>query len=189
IKVTAIDKEQQSADDEKALKQLKLYFVKNNQSTFENIKKAIDSGDINLAHRMVHTLKSNAGQIGENKLQETAAKTESKLIDGENKLSEKQADALDTELKAVLEKLAPMLAEAAAQSNAGSADTEKSREIIEKLEPLLKMQKAECMNMTDEIRTIPGAEELAQYVEDFEFAKALDELFVLKKKLEEQQEN
>ncbi|MCL2821477.1 MAG: ATP-binding protein, partial [Oscillospiraceae bacterium] len=41
IKVTAIDKEQQSADDEKALKQLKLYFVKNNQSTFENIKKAI----------------------------------------------------------------------------------------------------------------------------------------------------
>jgi len=37
--------------------------------------------------------------------------------------------------------------------------------------------------MLDEIQTIPDSEELASYVEDFEFAKALTELSKLKEKL------
>jgi len=39
------------------------------------------------------------------------------------------------------------------------------------------------MNMLDEIRLIPGSEELLRYVEDFEFALAADELNKLKERL------
>jgi len=184
VSVTTIDKNEQAADDEKALKQLQIYFVKNNQDTLTEIVQAIDSGDIKLAHRLVHTLKGNAGQIGEKKLQEIAAKAEDMLTNGTSRLNDKQLHSLDAELKAALERLEPLLIEAAKKSKPETADTSIALEIIERLEPLLINRKPECMNMVDEIRTIPGGEELALFVEDFEFKKALTELSKLRKKLE-----
>jgi len=180
--VTAVDKNEQSADDEKSLLQLRIYFVKNNKETHEKIIQAAESGDIKLAHRLVHTLKGNAGQIGEKRLQKIAAEVEDMLSDGTNRLTDEKVSSLEAELAAVLERLEPLLIKAGTQSKP-EADTNQAWEILKRLEPILVKRKPECMKMLDEIHTIPGAEELAHYVEDFEFAKALIELSKLKERL------
>jgi len=183
VSYTAVDSKQQSFEEDKTLKQLQIYFVKNNQAIYSNIKHAIDEGDIKLAHRLAHSLKSNAGQIGEKRLQKIAAEVEALLSEGKIQLEDKQANSLETEINAVLEKLAPLLTEAENRKEAEITDMDKAREIIEKLEPMLIKNNPGCINMLDDIRSIPGAEALARYVEELEFKEAVDELSILKKKL------
>jgi len=183
VNFSKVDRHRQSAEEEKTLRQLRVYFVKNNQATFSKIIQAVDAGDIKLAYRLVHTLKSNAGQIGEIHLQEVAAETETMISEGKNRLDEKQANILESELNSVLERLAPLLIEANVKNRPEAVDAQKAQEIIEKLEPMLIKRKPECMNLLDEIRAIPGADELVRQVEDFEFTRAIDELSKLKQSL------
>ena len=81
-------------------------FIKGNQNALREINEAIDAGDIKLAYRIVHTLKSNAGFLEKTALQEAAEVVESKLKDGENLVSSSQMAALEQELNAVLAELA-----------------------------------------------------------------------------------
>jgi len=181
-----VDKNHQLSEEDKSLKQLRAYFVKNNQTTFTKIMQALDAGDIKLAHRIAHTLKSNAGQIGEKRLQELAAETEAMLADGTNQFNKEKADILAAELNLTLEKY--QLAEEANPKNHHEIDDEKIREIIGKLEPLLAKSKPECMKLLDDIRIIPGAEKLKFHAEEFEFKQALEELQKLKKRWEKTNE-
>jgi response regulator of citrate/malate metabolism len=64
-----------------------------------------------------------------------------------------------------------------------TADTEKILELMEKLESMLADSRAECVNLLDDIKTIPGAENLARCVEEFEFEQAITELSDLRKRL------
>jgi len=175
---------QQLAEHEnKALRQLQVYFVDRNSVTMRKIHNAINSNDITLAHRLVHTLKSNAGQIGENALQHAAAETEMMLIDGENRLIRGQLSILEKELNHTLMNLQSHLEKFTAEKTIETADYIKANEIIDKLEPLLKQHKTECMNMLDDIKTIPGSEQLYKYVDDFEFRKACAELSKIKERM------
>jgi len=180
---SVVDRRRQSEEEDKSLKQLRVYFVKNNQTTFKSIIQALDAGDIKLAHRLTHTLKSNAGQIGEKRLQQIASETEIVISEGRNWLNEGQKNVLEAELKSVLERYAPLLVETDDKNRTETIDVERIREIIKQLEPMLIKNKPECMNLLDDIRTIPGAEELVRHVEEFEFKKAMDELHKLKEGL------
>jgi signal transduction histidine kinase/DNA-binding response OmpR family regulator len=102
---SVVEKKEQNDLDEEFKNYLKAHFVKNNQTKFAEFKKALEE-DIQLAHRIAHTLKGNAGQIGEKRLQEAAKTVEKTLKGGENLLSEEQINTMETELKAVLERLA-----------------------------------------------------------------------------------
>jgi len=82
---------------------LQTLFVKNNLHKFEEINDALQSGDITLAHRLAHTLKSNAGQVGKTALQRTAAEIEQQLKDGNNQVSPEQLRALEAGLAAALQ--------------------------------------------------------------------------------------
>jgi signal transduction histidine kinase/DNA-binding response OmpR family regulator len=82
-----------------------ILFVKNNQHTFDDIANALKTGDITLAHRLAHTLKSNAGQIGKPSLQQAALDVERQLKEGKNKVTEEQLKVLETKLAAVLQEL------------------------------------------------------------------------------------
>ena len=99
-------------------KTLQILFVKNNQDKFNEINKALETGDIKLAHRLAHTLISNAGQLGKTRLQSAAADMERRLRDGKNLVTEEQLKILETELKMVLDEFAPLLEESAAQPEA-----------------------------------------------------------------------
>jgi CheY-like chemotaxis protein len=179
MNISTIDKASQDSDNEKMQRLLVESFVKNNKETYSEFKKALDAGNIELAYRLVHTLKANAGQIGEKRLQEIAANTESILKEGKNKLTEEQNGILEAELKSVLEKLKYAEVEAPRET----LDAKKIREVFEKLDVMLSNRNPECMNLLSDIRSIPGTEELARLVGDFEFKRAIATLSKLRKEL------
>ena len=180
VNVAAISKHDQAAKDAKLQEDLKIHFAKSNQKTCSEIRNAIDANDLKLAHRLAHTLKSNAGQIGAERLRKMAAELETMLVKETKPFDTKKIDALETELTSVLDELAPLLAVANSRNKFEFADAEKTREILEKLEAMLKNKNPVSMNMLDEVRTIPGSEELARLVEDFEFKEAATALLRLK---------
>ena len=170
----AADKDFQELADETLQKLLKLNFVKSNQTVAAGIKTALEEGDTVLAHRLAHTLKGNAAQIGEMRLSESAALAE-KLLQTDKPdhlLVNKQIELLETELKPVLDKLAPLLAETETPDKPKITDKKKIREIFERLESMLTNNNPQCINLLDDVRMIPGALTLAQQIEDFEFRQA-----------------
>ncbi|MCL2265374.1 MAG: ATP-binding protein [Treponema sp.] len=182
-----IDSVLQSEEERKFAKQTRVNFAKNNQTTFDQTEKALLENDIKLAHRLVHTLKSNAAQIGEKNLQETAARLEAMLAEGKNPLYENKFKILEAELKMVLLKLSPLLLEFEAKQaekteQSKNAEPDKIKEILLKLEPLLKNRNPECEDLIDDILTIPGSEELLRYIDKFNFNQAIIELEKLKSK-------
>jgi len=180
VKYTSIDEQTQSQEEAKAHKQLCIHFVRSNQETYTNLMNAVNSSDITKAHRIAHTLKGNAGQIGEKALKEISATVELMLANGENKLDDDAPIFLEAELKAVLQKLAPLLEEAESSVIHEINDKDEALKILDMLEALLNKNSPECMNMIDNIKSIKGADDLARYVSDFEVKKALEELSRLK---------
>ena len=161
-------------------KQLLIYFARSNNDTISKIRQAIYDNDVKLAHRLAHTLKGNAGQIGETQLREISASVEGSLKESNVPAAVAQMGDLDVELQKVLDKFAPLVAEDDKKIRIEITDSAKVIEILEELEPMLIKRNPESMNMLDDIRMIPGAEELAQLVEDFDFKPALNELKKLK---------
>jgi len=86
-------------------------FVKNNQNLYIQIKNAIDTDNIKLAHRIAHNLKSNAGQIGRYLLQQIAEDIEISLKNEVNLVTQKQLDSLEKELNFTLAELIPLVQE------------------------------------------------------------------------------
>jgi len=170
-------------------KRLQTSFIKGNRDKWDEISKALAEGDVKLAHRHVHTLKSNAGLIGKKRLQDIAGEIESLLKDGEDLTTVEQMDEFEFELRTVLEELLPLIQEAEAQTQAAasasgaaaSADPEEALLLLEKLEPMLAARNSGALNLLDEIRALPGAEELAQQIEEFDFKPALETLAKLRK--------
>jgi len=81
---------------------LEKYFVKTNINKYDEICKCMEAGDIKQAHRLVYTLKGNAGQVGKNRLQSAAAAVEHQLADGTNSVTPDQMAALKNELESAL---------------------------------------------------------------------------------------
>jgi len=78
-------------------------FFKENQTKYEDITKALDTGDIKLAHRLAHTLKSNAALLGKENLRKASAEVEALLKDGKNLVTQEHLDLFRAELNSVLE--------------------------------------------------------------------------------------
>jgi len=166
-------------------KKILLLFLNDNINKYEEIIKALNAGNFKDAHRLAHTLKSNAAQIGKTLLQQAAANIENRLRDGINQVSEEQLKILEAELNAVLNELQPMLEEETHYKSTHPKkdipmDLEKIKKTIEKIEPLIKNGNSECLNYIDTLNAIPATDKLIKYIEDYEFAKALIELEGLK---------
>ena len=169
-------------------KNLQLTFLKDNGGKFDDIIKALGGGDIVLAHRLAHNLKSNAGQIGETFLQQAAAQVEARLKNGANTAADEQLNTLKEELNIVLKKLAHLLdnsLQPETETLSDPLDAQSVRELIIKLEPMLHMGNPECRKLIDWIRLIPKNSglktRLIQQLEDFDFDQAIISLEELKK--------
>jgi len=190
-------KRQTQTDDELRYK-LVANFVKDNQNRFDEITDALKSGDIKLAHRLAHTLKSNAAYLGKILLQQAAAAVERQLKDGKNMVTAQQIEDLEIELKAALMELSKELAAKDGDDYTQVSEVSKSveavqsedvnaefvRELFEKLEPMLEMGNLECRELIDSLRQIPGTDKLIQHIEDLDFEEALAALGELRKNLE-----
>ena len=78
-------------------------FAGNNADRHFDIVNALETGDIALAHRLAHNLKSNAGQLRKRKLQKVAGDIETNLENGKNLVTAQQLETLEKELKAAIE--------------------------------------------------------------------------------------
>jgi signal transduction histidine kinase/CheY-like chemotaxis protein len=163
-------------------------FVRNNKQKFEDITKALEAEDIKLAHLMVHSLKSNAGQIGKTLLQKAAADVEFYIKDGNNIVSAEHLNILKAELDSALSQLEAELGpddESLLETavHGGPLDAQAALELFDKLESMLKMGNPDCCNFIDDLRRISGSETLIQQMEDFDFEPAVATLAELRKKV------
>jgi HPt (histidine-containing phosphotransfer) domain-containing protein len=159
---------------------LMVNFVNDNKNRYNEITEAINSGDIKLANRLAHTMKSNAGQLGKTKLQKAAADVEYLLKDGKNLVTSEHLAILKTELNAVLDEIAPLLSEDTTPQ-AEVLGREEARELLVKLKPLLEKGNPDCLKFIDALRGIPGSGELIQQMENFDFELATETLDSLDK--------
>jgi HPt (histidine-containing phosphotransfer) domain-containing protein len=189
-----VNKVSQTHTDDELRHKLTADFVKDNRNKFSEITEALSAGDIKLAHRLVHTLKSNAAYFGKTLLQQTAADIELQLKDGQNLVTAQQLAALETELKAVLTEFAAkaetnFISQVTEDSRSGAAvqsepvNTEFVRKKNKKLEPMLEMGNLDCRELIDSLRLIPGTDKLRQQIKNLDLEEALVTLVELKKKL------
>jgi len=187
VSIVQTHKEVQLEADLEFQKSLQLLFVKNNKNKYQEIVKALDEGDIQLAHRLSHTLKSNSGQIGKILLQKAAADVEYQLKDGTNNTTEEKLKQLQAELNMVMNDFSALYSE---ESHIDDEDGLFPRELppgalelLDKLEPLLKGGNPECVEYIDELIKIPGCGQLVQQIEDFDFDNAATTLSIIRKRI------
>ncbi|MCL2029426.1 MAG: ATP-binding protein [Deltaproteobacteria bacterium] len=167
---------------EELQKRLRVSFAKKNQAIHIEIAEAAAAGDIKLAHRLAHTLKGNAGLIGKTGLQSAAEEVEELLKEGGAiSVWGDKMKLLKSELTLVLEELRPLLDESGKGLEPLTA--ERILALFDKLEPLLENISPHCLGLIDEIRAVPGAEELARLIEDYDFAAAAEALAELRGRL------
>jgi len=168
--------------DEKLRLQLCISFVKNNRNRYPEIVNAIKSGDVKLAHRLVHSLKGNAGQIGKTGLQTIAAAVEELLKNGVLEVPVDMMEKLNNELSGVIGELEPLTEEEQTQDEAAPISEEQSFELLNELEDMLNKRSTKCLAKIDALRAVPGTRELIEQIEDFEFAFAIETIKRLKQK-------
>jgi CheY-like chemotaxis protein len=160
-------------------------FLKDNRERFNEFTDALATGDIKLAHRLVHTLKSSAALLGKTTLQEVSAEAERLLEYGENQLTQDHLDVLKNELTAVIDELTLIVQENAAQPVGDPLSEEEAKAALAQLKPLLESGSANCMKYIDDLRRIQGSNELLvqkliQQMEDLDFEQALETFNKLK---------
>ena len=158
-------------------------FVHNNRNRYADIADALNAGDIKLAHRLAHTLKSNAGQLHKTSLQNAAGDVEHMLQDGKNLATVEQMALLESELSAALAGLAPLVTERRKPSATMPLDAAATQILLEKLEPLLEMGDLDSLTLIGDLQLVPGSEELIRSMEVFDFDPALELFYRLKKEL------
>jgi PAS domain S-box-containing protein len=167
-------------DDEKLRNRLRSRFVKSNQDKFNEISTAIKEGDMQLAHRLVHSLKSNAGMIEKTELQNTAAEMEA-ILKNDEIPDAKHMETLESELKSVLDEIGPVTDELEEQAERREINDKEKAALFQKLEPMLRSRNPECLKLLNDIRTIPGTEALAGQIEKYDFKLAIQTLAELMK--------
>ena len=178
---SAVDEKEQAQENERLQKRSQADFVKYNRTRYDKITKAINDSDIQLAHRMVHSLKSNAGMIGKTRLQNAAAQVEALLKEGRIGELTVYMNILETELNLALEELISLQNDSAAVQSGKPLDTKQTLVLFEQLETMLKNINPECVDLLDSLRIVPGTETLVQQIDDYDFESALVTLFDLKK--------
>jgi len=160
-------------------------FIDKNSDVYIKIKEALSAGDNVLAHRLVHTLKSNAGQIGKTILQQISAEVEASLENGENRITTEQMKTLKMELDAVLAELIPIAKEQEYLDDKSIeyVDNATALRLLEEIEPLLANNNSESLAYIDELRAIHGSELLMKQIDDFDFKLAHETLLKLKESL------
>jgi len=188
VGMTVVNRVIDNSEEEEQQKELITAFVKSNQTTFTDINDALNAGDMKLAHRLAHTLKGVAALIGQKKLSAAAQALEQSILNNLTELINEQANILENELKAALLELNTLYESyainAGTPSESGYLDKENALKLLEKLELLLEEDNFDSMNLVDDLRRIPGTEQLVSQVENMKFKQARETLIAIMKETE-----
>jgi HPt (histidine-containing phosphotransfer) domain-containing protein len=174
------------------LKEMQRVFVKSNHDTFANIDSALESSDIKTAHRLVHSLRSNAGYIQETRLQKSCGSLEVLLAQGKAESLPKGVvagymDDIRYELEVIMQKLAH-LSDANDDKISVSAeldltDSDRIFDLFRELTPLLKKCNTDSLKYVEELSKIDGLGEFTQLIESYQFKQALSAIETISKQL------
>ena len=179
--------EQSNVEYEQRIEMITL-FVKNNKNAANDINAALEAGDVKLAHRLTHTLKSVAGLVDMIALAEAAEVVEESLAAGRS-VPDEEMSALENELNAALDELAPLANNGYTNKNRKKTavdffDRERVLELLDTLNSLLDSDSYDSLNLVSELKTIPGAEQLVNQVENLKFKQARETLAAVKQQME-----
>ncbi|MCL2248294.1 MAG: ATP-binding protein [Oscillospiraceae bacterium] len=160
---------------------LKRMFLKQNHDILSKITEAIEIGDLVVAHRLAHSLKGNAGLIGETRLQSVAGEIEECLTN--QPPSRELLDELKVELKPVIEKISELVESVKSQTEVAEVRKEDAMQTLDELEALVSNHDAKVIDYIDKLRGIPEAETLIEQLENFDIKEASFTLSTLKSKL------
>ncbi|MCL2609445.1 MAG: response regulator [Treponema sp.] len=159
-------------------------FVRSQKNVIKDMSDALDSGDLETAHRLAHTLKGLAAMVGENSLVLLARAAEDTLRSGSVPT---EMDELAREFESVMGKIETHLAAAPAPRNAAperNLDKAATKELFDKAAELLAAKRGSVVKLADGLAAVPGTEALIEHIEDLEFETALEKLDELRKTLE-----
>ncbi|MCL2628525.1 MAG: Hpt domain-containing protein [Oscillospiraceae bacterium] len=159
-------------------------FVQYNQSTYANIMEALKAGDDRKAHRIIHTLKSNAGQIQEKQLQEAAKIAEEALAKTPPEPIGEHLEIIKTELDRILSELAHLYQKETKKSAKKAIGKKETAQLLSRLDYLLKSRDTRCFDYLSELSSIPKTDELIELIENYQFKEARIILEELKKEYE-----
>jgi PAS domain S-box-containing protein len=179
ISADGINFSNEKEEERELVKKLKEAFVRDNAEKHKEILYNIENGQNATAHRLVHTLKSSAALIEKWELQAISAELESLLRENKTFIPKSKLDTLDNELSGVLKELRPFVARGERRTKIID-DPEKIRELFAELEPLIKNRNPDSLDLLEQLKAIPGAEELASQIESYDFKPALQTLAGLK---------
>jgi signal transduction histidine kinase/DNA-binding NarL/FixJ family response regulator len=183
-----------AANDVALYWQLRRDFQQDHRDDLARLWQALDAGDITSAHRIAHTLKSNAALLGAQNLSRSAAAMEDDLRAGQPTWEAAKLATLAVDFQAVLDELAgdhPLPEARAPEAPDAPEILDKARALalLDKLEPLLERGNAASLNLLADIRQLlsPLGERcglLVRQMEDFDFACARQTLFSLRDSLQ-----
>jgi len=192
----------QETPDSEFLLSLKQLFIKNNSNKYNEIKIALAADNVKDAHRIVHSLKSNAGQINLTSLQKVATEIENYLKDNINLTTKEQLDILKKELNDAINLITEELAVNKSSQNTFKEENNDAQDwmdnksalgLLENLKQMLRLGNTECLNQISNLCRIPETDvkidflkkKMIQQIEDFEFEAAMLTLNELKKIFED----
>jgi len=187
VSMLAINKDAAALEEDHQRLELIKTFVKSNQSIHKDIRTALEAGDITLAHRMVHTLKSVAALIGKNKLSETAKIIEQSLSLGSVDQISQEMEKLEIELNSTLEECKRYIdsfADKKTEPSAGAFNRETALMMLDKLDQLLAADDYDSVTLVKELGFIPETDILSEQVENMKFKQARETLAAIRQKME-----
>jgi len=152
-------------------------FLQNNDSVFSKIEYAINENDIKSAHRLVHTLKSNAGQLELHSLQQAAKALEEMLVTGVNLATPQQMRSLESEINSAITELIPQLDDPGSKpGESDMMDAAAALTLLTQLKPMLRDSNFDCMTYIDDLKLIEGTDALITQIENLDFKPAMETL-------------
>jgi CheY-like chemotaxis protein len=148
-------------------------FVSNQETTAEEIDRALQTGDRATAERLAHSAKGVSGNIGAVRLQELAGQLEREIREGEPLASTRESFAQE------LRRLIAALKAALPQRQAVAADLSLAGPVLQRLEALLASDDSEATECLEEnldlLQAALGADfaRIEQALKQYDFEKAL----------------
>jgi PAS domain S-box-containing protein len=159
-------------------------FKEGQESAMEQIKAALQSGDVETAARLAHTVKGVAGNLGGESLYRAAAELEKAIKEGKGRIDHPMAE-FASQLKVVMEGIKVLEENLARQREPGpseevAVDKKAVKPLLEEMAKLLESDLTEAMNRLELLRqhlaNSSAAEEfvrLEKQVENFDTDGAL----------------
>jgi len=140
-------------EDDEFQRKFKVSFLRNNHNTYVKIEDAMNKGDTVLAHRLVHSIKGNAGQARIAGLAKIASEIEKMLGDGITTIPPEKMSILKNELETAIEELKSLYEEKEAQEPSNALSNIQVLELYEKLKPMLENNDSAASNILKKLKT------------------------------------